>query len=192
MKTIEVKLFEFEELSAEVQAKVIKKFADINVHDDWHNDSLETFKEELSEVGFTDAEISYSGFWSQGDGLSFDANIDIDKFAETTNEKRIANLINNGELDNFEIKKTSFANHYSHEKTRYVDEPYLPSNKHKNLESILEAFKEKINDKRLELCRKYYQALETEFDSLKTEEAIKETIIENEYTFLENGERFDE
>lgn len=56
--------------------------------------------------------------------------------------KRVAKLINNGDIDNFEIKKTSFANHYSHEKTRFVDEPYLHSNKHKNLESILEAFKE--------------------------------------------------
>lgn len=192
MKTIEIKLFEFEELSAEVQAKVIERNSDINIFDDWHDFSLQTFKEELAEVGFTDAVISYSGFWSQGDGLSFDAKIDIDKFAETINEKRIAKLINNGEIGEFEICKTSNANHYSHKYTRYVDSPYLHSNKHKNLESVLEAFKEKINDKRLELCNKYYRSLETEYDSLRTEQAIKETIIENEYTFLENGQRFDE
>lgn len=87
MKTIEIKLFEFEELSQEVQAKVLEKFSDINVDDNWHDDSLENFKTELAEVGFTEAEISYSGFWSQGDGLSFDSKIDIDKFAETPNEK---------------------------------------------------------------------------------------------------------
>ena len=192
MKTKEIQLFKFEELSVEVQAKLVEKNGDINVYDDWHSDSLEDFKTELAEEGFTDATISYSGFWSQGDGLSFDATIDIDKFAETSSEKRIAKLINNGDLDNYTICRNSYANHYSHSRTRYVDKPYFHSNKHINLEAIVDALEEKINNKRLELCEKYYRALEKEYDGLQTEESIIETLIDNDNDYLINGTVFND
>lgn len=35
----------------------------------------ETLEKELEELGFTDVEILYSGFWSQGDGASFTGRI---------------------------------------------------------------------------------------------------------------------
>ena len=90
-------------------------------YNSWHNFILEDFQQELIKLGFDNPKIQYSGFWSQGDGLSFDADINVEKFAETVNEKRITKLIDSGYLDNFTIQKTSFANHYSHEKTRFVD-----------------------------------------------------------------------
>ena len=190
MKTIEIKLFTLDELSAEAQTRVIDKNRYFNTDDNWHEDMLAEYKEELAEAGFTDAVISYSGFWSQGDGLSFDAKIDIDKFCETANEKRIAKLIHNGELSNFEICKNSFSNHYSHVNTRYVESPEVSHNT--NIETIIEALYIKINDKRVELCDKFYRALEKEYDCLISDESIKQNLIANEYTYLENGTRFDE
>ncbi len=187
MKTLEIKLFTFEELSEKVQAKLIEKHRNINVFDDWHDDSINSYQEELIEVGFNDAKISYSGFWSQGDGLSFDAKIDIDKFAETPSEKRVANLINNGDIDTFTICKNHYANHYSHVRTRYIDVPFIQSYKHTNIEAILGVLKERINDKRVELCDKYYRELETEYNRLVSDEEIKATLIENEYDYLEDG-----
>lgn len=48
--------------------------------EDWHDCLLEDIKEELETLGFTDAEISYSGFWSQGDGASFTADVNVEHF----------------------------------------------------------------------------------------------------------------
>jgi hypothetical protein len=60
-----------------------KKYSIVNssMGEDWHDCLLEDIKEELETLGFTDAEISYSGFWSQGDGASFTCDkIDLEKF----------------------------------------------------------------------------------------------------------------
>ncbi len=189
MKTIKINLFEFSELSEEVQKKLIEKNYDINIFEDWHDDLLSDFKTELAEAGFNDATIHYSGFSSQGDGLCFDATIDVNKFAETTNEKRIAKLIDKGEIDNYSIGKNSYSNHYSHERTRYVDSPAVSQINLLTNVTFLEA---KINQKRLTLCREFYRRLEEEYDSLQSEESIKETLNDSEATYLENGQMFNE
>ena len=53
-------------------------------HDDmWHEHTLDEWKAELAEMGFVDADIAFSGFWSQGDGASFTCpRFDIFKYAE--------------------------------------------------------------------------------------------------------------
>ena len=48
------------------------------VPDDWADCILEDEVDKLREMGFLDAEISWSGFWCQGDGASFTCrNIDF-------------------------------------------------------------------------------------------------------------------
>ena len=188
MKTIELNLYSFNELSKESQAIAIDKMREINTeHDDWYECILEGFTEQLSEAGFLDATIQFSGFWSQGDGLCFDAKIDASKFATTINEKRVCDLIYAGLIDEFTIEKTSFANHYSHEKTRYID--YSTCNGD-NLNEELKILCEKIEDKRLELCKDFYNTLEKDYYYLQSYECVKETIIANEYEFLKDGTKF--
>lgn len=46
-----------------------------DIPDDWHETTLDEWKEKLKKLGFLDAEIAYSGFCSQGDGASFTAEI---------------------------------------------------------------------------------------------------------------------
>ncbi len=36
MKTIEIKLYKFDELPLNIQQKVIQRYSEINLHDDWH------------------------------------------------------------------------------------------------------------------------------------------------------------
>jgi len=188
MRTIRTKIYSFNELSKEAQAVAIDKMRDINMEsDDWYDGILEGLKEQLTEVGFNDAEIQFTGFWSQGDGLSFDAKIDASKFAETTNEKRVCKLIDNGEIEGFYISKTSFANHYVHEKTRYVDYDICNG---ENVNKALETLCEKIENKRLELCKEFYSILEKDYYLLQSDEEVKETILANEYEFLSNGTQY--
>lgn len=53
--------------------------ADVNTDHDWWDCTVETWKNALAEIGFLDADIRFSGFWSQGDGASFTASIDAEK-----------------------------------------------------------------------------------------------------------------
>lgn len=67
----------FKELDDDKKYSIV----DSSMGDDWHDTLLEEIKEELETLGFTDAEISYTGFWSQGDGASFTCDkIDLEKF----------------------------------------------------------------------------------------------------------------
>lgn len=188
MRTIRTKIYKFEELSAEAQSKAIENFRNINTSDDfWYNGILEGFKERLEIIGFSNATIRFSGFWSQGDGLCFDAKVNASKFATTKNEIRVSKLIDFGFIDEFTIEKTSFANHYSHEKTRYID--YSICNG-ANLNNELEKLCNKIELKRLVLCREFYSILEKDYYFLNSDECVKETIIANEYEFLKDGTKF--
>lgn len=47
---------------------------------DWWDSVYEIWQSALAQLGFEDAKISFSGFWSQGDGASFTcASVDVRK-----------------------------------------------------------------------------------------------------------------
>lgn len=186
MRTIRTKVFNFNELSNEAKQKAIEQNRDINTDYDWFNDTIESFVEKLNEVGFYDAEVYFSGFHSQGDGACFDAKIEPLKFAETLNEKRVSKLIDAGILENFTINKTSFSNHYSHEKTRYVD---VWEDNRTNINNTLISLCEKIEAERLRLSKDIYNLLYKEYEYLQSDNVIIETIEANGYEFLKSGKQ---
>lgn len=58
----------------EREQRLIEKYRDANVEfADWHDPSLESFVEVCGEwgMGIEQQDITYTGFWSQGDGASF-------------------------------------------------------------------------------------------------------------------------
>jgi len=83
--------YPFEELSAKAQEEAIEKHREMDVGYDWWDDDIDFHKEKLEEVGYDSPEIHFSGFWSQGDGASFSAKVDIRKLAE--NNKDIAGIL---------------------------------------------------------------------------------------------------
>lgn len=46
---------------------------------DWYEHTQETWATALGQLGFMEAEIAFSGFWSQGDGASFTCKQGVDK-----------------------------------------------------------------------------------------------------------------
>lgn len=52
---------------------------DANTQDEWWECTYETWKDALDQIGFTDADIRFRGFSSQGDGASFTSGIDVDR-----------------------------------------------------------------------------------------------------------------
>jgi hypothetical protein len=180
MRQIITNAYTFEELSENAKKKAIENNIHINTEDDfWHELLIDGFIEDLDKIGFENAKIYFSGFWSQGDGLCFDADINIYNFCETTNEKRVSNFAN------IFIEKNQYSNHYNHEKTRYTN--YELTNG-RNINNVIDILKNKIEALRLEKCREFYNILEKEYYFLQSDETIIETILSNEYEFNENGQ----
>lgn len=75
-------IFSFDELSPIAQKNALDINRNINVYfDGWEEGVTQDFREEMKNIGIDDITISFSGFYSQGDGASFTSNdIDTRKF----------------------------------------------------------------------------------------------------------------
>lgn len=147
----------------------IDKHRDINIEDYWHEFLLDEFKEQLEIAGFYDIEISYSGFWSQGDGLSFTG-----KFNN--------NWIESGEIYYESIKDflkyiqfkhcyfsiSRISHHYYHENTVTISSD-LDSREENNLLSLCR-----------DIMKEFYRTLDKEYDYLTSDDAVIESLKANE------------
>jgi hypothetical protein len=79
MRTIEQKVFKFNELSKEVQEKVIAKWYE-NEDYPFLTDDLTEALNSMENQCFYDVKLSYSLSSCQGDGLSFAGTLDFEKF----------------------------------------------------------------------------------------------------------------
>ena len=76
----EYTIYNYQDLlqNEEIKQKVVEKYSYINVdYANWHDFIINEWKLKLEELGFINPEISYTGFYSQGDGASFIADVDI-------------------------------------------------------------------------------------------------------------------
>ena len=71
-----IKLYEFKELSESVQEGIISEYLQ-DLPAWWSDDVEERIQNEAAAIGIKDFDFSWSGFWSQGDGLSFTGYLDF-------------------------------------------------------------------------------------------------------------------
>jgi hypothetical protein len=138
--------YSFEELSPEAKKNALDEMRDINTeYQGWHEPIIEDFEERMKELGVDGVEVSYSGFYSQGDGASFTGDVfdtktfmskalglkntewlDMgeDEKPEDEESRLRADLLDIGfdtreklTPDNFVIKIERLSNRYSHENT---------------------------------------------------------------------------
>lgn len=206
MKTIELKLYKFDELSEEVQAKVIKKNRDINVHDDWHEFIIEDWiNEEIPNRGFEATKIYYSGFWSQGDGAMFEYDgINNDLLKEFVDNiligtEPLSPMRKQWILNNVSVSAWGkHRGHYHHEKccshsiTWEADNGCLhwSTNFYQWLESFADDFEVFIIDKYEDICQDLYRTLEKEYEYFTEGEQIIEALRCNDYDFTEEGDNY--
>lgn len=182
MKTISINLYSFSELSPEVQAKVLEKHRYTNTEfNDWHSFILEDWVQKLSGLGFPEAEIHFSDFYSQGYGACFDSEIDLTKLA--TEAERF--ILEPFEVS-FAIEKTSFANYYSHAKTRFIEWDYGQTIT-PEAEQLAKAVCATIEKARLTYCKEIYKELQEQYEYLISDKAVEETIEANDWTFEIDG-----
>lgn len=201
--TIEKKIFSLDDVlkDEKLKEKVLKKNSGINVDFyQWYGCVVEEWQEKLEKFGFVNPDISFSGFWNQGDGASFTSeNIYVDAFLSYFGDEIfsrreidfINRLMKDYDLFSFAVKRKNF--HYCHEKTVSVtsDEYLYHFSGKKRLFNFLENSFTKIEnliaEKVEEFSRKIYRELEKEYDYLTSEEAIIETISANDHEFTEDG-----
>ncbi len=189
---------------------------DGNTDGEWYEYAYQTWGEALEQIGFTDAKISFSGFWSQGDGASFTAGIDIEKLVDflateikpkdciegspedfrpwivfqcsgKPTDAKYRRLARIGEhLDESKVERTS--SHYSHERTCRVSLT-IYRRRCPAVEKLLEEFDKDAESLRLSLSQAIYRYLESEYDSLTSDESLLEFANGNGYTFTIDGSR---
>lgn len=217
----EEKTYSFEELSPAAQQNALDNNRDINVdYDGWEDGVTERFKEDMREIGIDDIEISFSGFYSQGDGASFTSeDIDTRKLfneigiksddalnMETDDErakgqhKEFYDLLDTmediGQVERNRIKPEEIRVTIERTDNRHVhyntvranveiwDEPDGWEEPYGFTDKLEDAVTEYIRG----LCKDLYRNLEKEYDFLTSDEAVKETLVDNDYEFDEDGD----
>jgi len=197
MRTTEIKLYKFEELSDEVQNKLIEKNRDVLVqYDDWYHPIMEGFCEDMSEAGhdIDPKDISFSGFWSQGDGASFttkNGSLSLRPLLKELGVKMkdlprgTGNEIKEGLI---EIGLSRTTHHYCHENTVRLWMDYHGENKaiRESVLGLYDQIEEILKDK----MRNLYSSLEKYHDELTEDAAIKSELIEQENEYFKDGRKF--
>ena len=152
----------------------------------WWDSVYEDWNRRLHEAGFYGAQIYFSGFWNQGDGACFDAECSTDDLIKDLDTK-FKQL--HSEIDvNISIQSNSYATHYSHSKTRYIDIDSYQRNLTKEQEFLMDELGAIIEQKRLDLCRAIYRDLEADYEYRTSDEGLIEDAEANEWLFNESGE----
>jgi len=195
---VKITLFSFDELSEESQQNVIERFRD--GYEPYYEAVYEDFVERMKEdfgAKIDLREITWSGFWSQGDGASFicdfDTEVLLPKLKEELNEDQIAFLDSHDIAFYFSSIRTSYR--YSHENTIAGKIDYdadLNQEDMKTFEEIYDIFDNKLTEIIRKESRNLYRQLEDFYDSEMEDERLIEEIKEcyPDCCFREDGTVF--
>jgi hypothetical protein len=192
MRTEEINIYTFSELSEKVQQKVLEKRRYWDVEHDWSEHIIDAFKEDHPQ--YEDCEISFSGFYSQGDGASFTFRLDsayFEKWVEALEIPEWKKAVLVHYTPQFTGKRNT--HYYSHKFTVTTDFDFTY---HGGLYTNIDEFRREKYDEFLEVlqsevyshCDELYRTLEKEYDYLTSDEYIIEEMEDCE--FYENGETY--
>jgi hypothetical protein len=192
----QVTLYSFDELSEQAKQKAIET---VRGWDDLFEPHEEFVLESIVEQNphIENMDISYSGFWSQGDGASFTGSIDsdwlIEFFAENINDE-LKTILRDVEVSFF--RHSSRYAHYNTVSSELDASDILWADhieqnntlKDSMIANYLDYMRESIEEYRINLCHEIYGALKQAHEECHSDESITELIKANEYLFDENGD----
>lgn len=182
-RIIETVVYSFAELSEEAKKAALDHLRYINVEGiDWAESTITYYTEELESIGFSNVEISFSGFYSQGDGACFtsdkvDMPLILEAFGASEKQKQLAQA---SELE-FNILRNSY--HYNHENCVYLNWSYTGECDEKDIVNLCNDLQNWAREK----MKKIYRSLESDYESQISDEAVKEAIFANDWEFTEDG-----
>ena len=199
MRTVQVQVFNFNELSPAAKQVALDNFREINTHMDWSEPIQEDFRERATQAGFEIEDIFFSGFWSQGDGAMFTYAGFSDALLNN-----FADQLDLSDADKVIVKAQGYASgkglhrgNYYHEKS-CEHHIWLDSNNPDweygtdliDTINSTDAFDKYVIKTYEDLCTELYRDLEKYHEELTSDEAVQEGIEDNEYEFLEDGQTY--
>ena len=190
MRTIETKIFTFDELSDEAKRKAIDAWRDTNFNDDY---IIDYSKEIAEKFGLNINRIYYSGFYSQGDGACFEGSYkyktgglkDVKaSYPKWTELHEIVERLQEIQRKNFYrlFAVITHRGHYYHSGCMNID---VEDN-----DDMYRDLKEAEVDIKTELrnfADLIYSMLSNAFDYEQSDEYVTESIRANEQEFTEQG-----
>lgn len=183
-KKIVKTVYFFDDLSDDAKEKALENYRDCNVEfDSWYEYVIDDHDGKLEEKGYTSPVISFRGFASQGDGASFTAGVNLEKWLKNHKRKTYyKRLLSAESIGDFTAKIIRTDHHYSHENTVRAEVECSDS-----VHSLAMELESELTRDVRELSREIYKALENEYFYQTSDESVKDTIISNEWTFTEKG-----
>lgn len=177
----------FKDLPEKRKEELRDKWRELNVCDDWYEDTFDYAKEEAAKFGLHIENIYFSGFWSQGDGASFDGYLsfkecdaatlpeDVRDVYSAIHEQDAMVKIADPEAE-FSVRVTQHG-YYNHENTMHFEFRYS----HDDEECSFLPDEETIEDALRDYARWIYSTLEEEYEYLTSDEAIDEYLNDQDY-----------
>lgn len=227
MKTITKNLYTFGELIALATSKPDNKslkravetarewLQEGQTNYDWWSNIYETWISALNQIGFTDADISFSGFWSQGDGASFTCkHVDLGILVAFLHAAPVAEYSIKGtetgedfrpwlvhqvsgviplaasvmELDWDQVTASVVRKRTGGHYVHAMTCELDIDNRTDDIDRV-NALADSVEQLRQDICHAIYRELETEYEWRLEDEQLIETSDSNEYTFDESGRR---
>ena len=185
-----VRILTFEELNDDQKKKVIENIRS-HVEDDYNyvaGDMVTEFKYNLEQTyGMTDADIAYSGFWSQGDGASFSCKyVDIPKFLNATNQQELLDKLS-PHIDEIEANLERIDTRYANSNTVKANVLFMGDNEiEEELGNELNQLEELLDQFQKDESGRIYGELEDTYDHMTSDDSAIEYIHDNELEFNED------
>lgn len=212
------KVYTIRELSEGAQERAIEKHRDINTFDSFWYESLyedylpeqaraKGFELKTQRVPLMNGEyrskpvVYFSGFWSQGDGASFECYVDYEEFIlKNRLGNRYRMLLNHARRGGGSLS-ISVSGHYVHSGAMHIDDYDHHFNASDDTQRAWDAAEkadeqaeelaDEILDAARDLADEFYRTLQKEYDYLNSDEQIIESIDINGYEFEEDGSDYD-
>ena len=192
MRKITRGVYLFDELSEDAKKRAINDHYNINTDYDWYDTILFDFMDDCKNISIAVDydDISFSGFYSQGDGASFEGEVcNISMFLHHIGVELSDDIAKCIYIRFVRIPHCGY-HEYTCKTEIEAGFDELGSDVETEYSDILELISKRAEQVRLDLCKKLYRDLEQAYEDLTSDEGIASTLIASEYEFYENGERY--
>ena len=210
MRTAEIKLYQFNELSEEAKQKAIEQFLDTNVDYDWWNMTTDQFPEDLETIGAENEGKKFYFDIDRGSFCSFEASITlkdlIDAMEKVTDYSKYPSDLHEvfdyckteigkirpmlrGLIENGKIKVYCRSKHGRQDLDTFADAEFYGYDA-TNIEKFTDYWTTELEDILKMMANVFLSRLRDSYEYLTSEEAIIESIEANEYEFTEDGKRY--
>lgn len=194
METVCVNTYLFEELTPEVQKKVLEN---TRTHYEIDCDLItELFQNQLTERGYPTDNINWSLSCCQGDGMAFYGGVDTDTLAEKDSKvKEFVDKLRKIDPDiyiSIQINKNRNFHMYDHWNTMEVvvehDYQYDDSENDKVIDDLINKLEDHIKSEVKDISKELEQYGYEDIEGQYSDENLTDFLTANEYRFTETGE----